>query len=81
VSEVDDHHNGQHGEGDLLDHQSMTAWLLRQICIREDEEDVTQDRQNVEDHSQAMGEDDYSIVKSCLGYAGTGYSDLRMRQH
>ena len=81
VSEVDDRHNGQHGEGDLLDHQSTTAWLLRQIYIHEDEEDVRQDRQYAEERNQAMGGVDYSIVKSCLGCAGIGYFDLRMRQH
>jgi hypothetical protein len=81
VLEVGGRHNGQHGEGDLLGHQSVTAWLLRQICIREDEEDVTQGRRYAEERSQVMGEVDYSIVKNCLDCAGTNYFDLRMHQH
>jgi len=81
VSEVGDHRNGQHGEGDLLGHQSTSEWLLRQICIREDEEDVRQDRRYAEERSQAMAEVDCSNVKSCPDCAGTGYFDLRMLQH
>lgn len=77
MSEVGDRHNGQHEEGDLLDHQLTTAWRLRQICIREDEEDVKQDRRYAEEHSQVMEEVDYSNVWSCLGCAGTGHFDLR----
>ena len=79
--EVGGHHNGQHEEGDLLGHQLVTAWLLRQICIHEDEEDVTQGRRYAEERGQVMGEVDYSTVKSCLGCAGTNCFDLRMRQH
>jgi len=79
--EVGDRHNEQRGEGDLLDHQSSTAWLLRRICIHEDGADVRRDRRCAEERGRVRGEEaDCSNARSGLGCAGTDRFDLRMRR-
>lgn len=68
-------------EAGLLGHQSLIAWLLRQTCIHEGEEDGRRDKQSeVGGLAMALAVGGWNAT-NVLGCEGKGCSGLKMRPH